>query len=125
MDPVRVSLPPGNDAATNRYVRSVNLSFEAEVPEGLRRAENAIAGMSLAEYFMDRPRRRSAPGNTVLIFDQFEEILTVDPMAFEARREFFSQLGTLLQNPRIWAVFALREDYLARSIPLPTNCPRI
>jgi Flp pilus assembly protein TadD/CRP-like cAMP-binding protein len=121
--PVRVSLPPGNDAATNRYVRSVNLSFEAEVPEGLRRAENAIAGMSLAEYFMDRPRRRSAPGNTVLIFDQFEEILTVDPMAFEARREFFSQLGTLLQNPRIWAVFALREDYLAQLDPFADQLP--
>jgi tetratricopeptide (TPR) repeat protein len=121
--PARVSLPMGNDGAANRYVRSVNLSFEAEVPEGLRRAESAIAGMALEEYVASRPRRRSAPGNTVLIFDQFEEILTVDPAAFEARREFFIQLATLLQDPQIWAIFALREDYLAQLDPFADQLP--
>jgi len=121
--PARVSLPLGSNGAANRYVRSVNLSFEAEVPENLRRSENAIAGTPLAEYVARRPRRRSAPGNTVLIFDQFEEILTVDPTAFEARREFFAQLGELLQNPQIWVVFALREDYLAQLDPFAEELP--
>jgi tetratricopeptide (TPR) repeat protein len=121
--PARVSLPMGNDGAANRYVRSVNLSFEAEVPESLRRAESAIAGMALEEYVARRPRRRSAPGNTVLIFDQFEEILTADPTAFKARREFFVQLAVLLQKPQIWAIFALREDYLAQLDPFADELP--
>ena len=121
--PARVNLPPGSDGTANRYVRSVNHSFEAEVPDGLRRPESAIAGMTLAEYVASRPRRRSAPGNTVLIFDQFEEILTAGPTAFEARREFFTQLAALLQRPEIWAIFALREDYLAQLDPFADELP--
>ena len=81
--------------------------------------------MTLAEYVATRPRRSSAPGKTVLIFDQFEEILTMDPAAIDAKREFFAQLGQLLQNPHVWAIFALREDYLAQLDPyahlVPTN----
>ena len=54
-----------------------------------------------------------APKNVVLIFDQFEEILRVDPLNVDEKREFFRQLGDLLSEPRVWALFLLREDYLA------------
>ncbi len=99
--------------AVNRYAASANQGFEEAVPEKIRRPAETLAGQTLAEYFAGRPRRRRAPRNVLLVFDQFEEILTVDPLAVAAKRQFFDQLGDLLRNPRIWALFALREDYLA------------
>lgn len=128
--PARVSLPdgpadpgPAAPSGVNRYLRSCILSFEAEIPKDRQRPEASLVAQTLAAYVENRPRRRSAPGNVVLIFDQFEEILTVDPLAWEARREFFVQLGALLQNPRVWAVFALREDYLAQLDPFADFVP--
>ena len=114
--PARVNLAPNGssfNARVNRYTRSAILGFEAELPEDRRRPEREIAELSLDEYVRQRPRRRSAPPHVVLIFDQFEEILTADPLALDGKREFFDQLGRLLQDSRIWALFSLREDYLA------------
>jgi hypothetical protein len=109
----------------NRYVRSCILGFEAEVPKERQRPADVIEKMTLAEYVASRPRRRSAPKDIVLIFDQFEEVLTTDPSSYEAKRSFFYQLGQLLKDPHIWAIFALREDYLAAFDPyswlVPTN----
>jgi tetratricopeptide (TPR) repeat protein len=123
--PVRVNLQVDGATAVNRYVRSCNLGFEAEIPRERQRQEHAIAAMSLVEYVTERPRRRSAPRNVVLIFDQFEEVLTVDPLALDAKREFFGQLSKLLQDPKIWAIFSIREDYLGQLDPyaemLPTH----
>jgi len=115
-----------NDAAgVNRYVRSCILGFEAEVPKELQRPADQIEKMTLAEYVATRPQRRSAPKNIVLVFDQFEEVLTTDPNSYEPKRTFFYQLGQLLKDPHIWAIFALREDYLAAFDPyswlVPTN----
>ena len=120
--PARVNLTT-NGSAVNRYTRSAILGFEAELPENKRRPENEIAGMTLDLYVQDRPRRRSAPQHVVLIFDQFEEILTADPLALDAKKEFFDQLGRLLQDSRIWALFALREDYLAPLGPYGEQVP--
>lgn len=126
--PVRVNLQPetGADPAINRFVRSCNLGFEAGVPERLQRGKDIVSAMSLAQYFAGRPLRPSAPKNIAVIFDQFEEILTVDPLGTATKRAFFSELGKLLQdNPRIWALFVIREDYLAPFDPyeelLPTH----
>ena len=72
-----------------------------------------------------RRRRQGAPKNSLLIFDQFEEVLRVDPLDVAGKREFFDQLGELLHDPRVWALFILREDYLAALDPycrqLPTH----
>ena len=111
--PTRVNTPMPDGLEANRYVISANLGFEQGLPESRRRDERVISRMTLAEYAANRPRRRAAPQNVVLIFDQFEEILTTDLLALEAKREFFRQLGELLQDPNVWALFALREDYLA------------
>jgi tetratricopeptide (TPR) repeat protein len=123
--PVRVNLPPQTNgpADINRYVRSCNLGFETEIPKDHQRPEDAIASMTLAGYIANRPRRRSAAKNVVLIFDQFEEVLTVDPLALDAKREFFRQLGKLLQDPQLWAIFAIREDYLAQLDPYAERLP--
>lgn len=119
------SLDTNDPAVVNRYVRSCILGFEAEVPKELQRPADAIEKMTLAEYVATRPRRRSAAKNIVLIFDQFEEILTTDPSSVGPKRRFFYQLGQLLKDPHIWAIFALREDFLAAFDPysslVPTN----
>lgn len=123
--PTRLNTQPPK-GTPNRYVGSANLGFEQglpDLPEDRRRADDLISSMKLAEYIEGRPRRRSAPQNVVLIFDQFEEILTADPLAFDAKREFFRQLGELLQDPRIWVLFALREDYLAPLDPYADQIP--
>jgi tetratricopeptide (TPR) repeat protein len=123
--PARVNLERNSNGreGVNRYVRSCNLGFEAEVPKLLQRDEETISTMTLVEYVDGRPRRRSARKNVVLIFDQFEEVLTVDPLALDAKREFFAQLGKLLQEPHIWAIFAIREDYLAPLDPYAEQLP--
>ncbi len=113
-------------AGVNRYLLSAMQGFEEGVPERLRRGARELAGLRLAEYVETRPRRRKkASKSLALLFDQFEEILTVDPLAEEAKQEFFDQLGELLRNPRVWALFVLREDYLAPLDPflrrVPTN----
>jgi tetratricopeptide (TPR) repeat protein len=123
--PARVNLAANDAVGVNRYVRSCVLGFEAEVPKELQRPADEIERLTLADYVASRPRRRSAPKNLVLIFDQFEEILTIDPAGIDAKHEFFKQLGQLLKDPHIWAIFALREDYLAPFDPyaslVPTN----
>ncbi len=120
--PTRVNQEAGVEGV-NRYVLSAALGFEEAVPASLRRTPNALAGQTLAEYFAGRPRRRSAPPETVLIFDQFEEVLTVDPLAVAAKEAFFDQLGELLRNPRVWSLFVLREDYLAPLDPYVQRVP--
>jgi len=120
--PTRVNAEPAL-SGINRYTLSAVQGFEEEVPENLRRPPEVLAGQSLSCYFEKRPRRRSAPQKVVLLFDQFEEILAVDPLATNAKHEFFHQLGELLRNPRVWALFALREDYLAPLDPFARQVP--
>ncbi len=125
--PTRVSQEPGVAAPAgrplNRYVQSAILGFEEGMPEKLRRPEAELAGLTLAEYAAGRPKRPGAPPSVVVIFDQFEEVLTVDPLAVEAKRELFDQLGALLHDPTIWALFLLREDYLAPLDPYANRVP--
>ena len=90
--PTRVNLQPSADQSSsiNRYVRSAVLGFEQQIPAERRRSEAQLAAMTLAEYVASRPRRRSAPQNIVLIFDQFEEITTKQELA-----ELFNQIRML------------------------------
>lgn len=122
--PTRVNQEPITGAGdVNRYALSAMQGFEEGVPERFRRPPAELAGQTLAEYFERRPRRRSAAKSVALLFDQFEEILTVDPLALAAKHEFFDQLGELLHNPRVWALFVLREDYLAALDPYARQVP--
>jgi len=116
--PTRVNQQP-HDRVLNRYAWSAVMGFEQELPEARRRDPASFADQTLAQYFAERPRRPGAPKSVVLIFDQFEEILRVDPLDIAAKTEFFNQLGELLMDSQVWALFALREDYLA---PLDPYC---
>lgn len=63
------------------------------------------------------------PRGVVLVFDQFEEVLTADPNDRDAKAEFFRQLGDALLAPNRWALFALREDHVASLEPYLSVVP--
>ncbi len=119
---IRVGMEPVVNGATNRYLLSTILSLEEELPDARKRSPAELSKLTLEQYVTGRPRKRAASTSVLLLFDQFEEILTADPVALDAKREFFSQLGTLLLNREVWALFAIREDYLA---PLDPYAPLV
>src|SRR5262249_34170786 len=88
--------PSGTDAvhpvASNRYVRSC-LHYLGETLAADAGASGAEADRELASYLEGRPKPDDGPDLEVLIFDQFEEILTVDPTDRDAKSEFFAQVG--------------------------------
>ncbi len=109
--PIRVNRQPPA-GVSNRYVWSCIADLEKT---------DKVDERNLAEYFLERKKER----NQLLVFDQFEEVLRVDPSDYAVKREFFEQLGELVSDPSIWALFVIREDYLAPLDPfarlLPTH----
>jgi hypothetical protein len=125
----------------NRYVFSALLALErfredaAEAyqltPAELARLQE-LAGMTFLDYLKQvSPKPVDAAAETnertsqteenakrtrpkvVLIFDQFEEILTVDPTDHDDKVEFFRQVGDALFTEHYWALFSMREDNAA------------
>lgn len=106
--------PPGFTlpSTTNRYILSLLLSLEEGVPDERRLPLAELADMTLPAYLARREDEAGESGRLILIFDQFEEIL-VYPTDQDAKEEFFRQVGDALQDRRRWALFSMREDYLA------------
>ncbi|NTW02149.1 MAG: hypothetical protein HGA19_12825, partial [Oscillochloris sp.] len=96
----------------NRYLLSVMQSLEDAHPPIDQLAAEELAKLSLDSYLTLRCSQGAENGQ-VLIFDQFEEVLTLAPTEEEARVAFFTQLGDALANPWRWALFAIREEYVA------------
>jgi hypothetical protein len=106
---LRVNAPVDKGAAHNRYIRSLVTYLLAgrkgwEPPDDLKLEE------ALAHWRADSPDRDDA--RTVLIIDQLEEILTLNPVDWGAKEEFFRELGALLKKNQVWALFSMREDYM-------------
>ncbi len=124
---VRVNLdslnPASESAEYNRYVYSALLSLEEGLPVAQQVDAGRLAGMSLADYLLQRPGAEGGPGIQVLIFDQFEEILTLDPTDLAAKQEFFRQVGDALAAPKRWALFSMREDHVAALDPYKLPVP--
>ncbi|MBX0331190.1 WD40 repeat domain-containing protein [Oscillochloris sp. ZM17-4] len=100
----------------NRYLLSVMQSLEDARPADEQLPAEALAGLTLAGYLAQRAGQGVENGQ-VLIFDQFEEVLTLDPADEATRAAFFAQLGDALADPWIWALFAIREEYVAALEP--------
>jgi len=135
---IRVNTPPAADAPSNRYVRSTLLALESRKAPKDRRADADLARLSLVEYLAaefpgpvtpaeDAPAD-GAPGAPppvpVLIFDQFEEALTLDPADEDDKKAFFQDLGRAAADRSRWFVFAMREDHLAELDPYLGYFPR-
>jgi len=105
---VKSEAPAG---VANRFVWSVITDFTG-----------GAHGFDTLEQFAED--RISKP--SLLVIDQFEEILRVDPIGeknLAVKREFFRQLGDMLLNGNIWALLVLREDYLAPLDPYRRMVP--
>jgi WD40 repeat protein len=83
-----------------------------EMISELAGAGEAVASSAApsAEELEIRPR--------MLIIDQFEEILTAHPEAWEQRTDFFVQIRqSLEEDPYLWVLFAMREDFVGALSP--------
>jgi hypothetical protein len=115
---LRVSAAPRPEDAglgrnANRYLLGTLLSLDPDrripVAELAQLTLDGLLCRFAGESRDDRPQ--------VLIFDQFEEILTLDPADQEKKRKFFEEVGAALRNPQRWALFAMREDYVGALEP--------
>lgn len=101
----------------NRYVNSVRECLLTGLEHAQREAmmENTVP--SLADFIGQRPRcDKDGPADSkfeVLIFDQFEEVCSLDPTDRDKKEQFFGELREVLRSRNRWALFVIREDYLA------------
>jgi WD40 repeat protein len=121
--------------AANRYLFSTLKSLNQELALGQFDSDTALSSCSLKTYLdelvgdgntVDSSNKNAharqgdeedSQKSLVLFFDQFEEILTVDPLDREGKLAFFDQLGQAMLNRRCWFLFAMREDYVGALEP--------
>jgi WD40 repeat protein len=124
---VRVNhdLPEGTPRPENynRYSYSTILSLEENIPHEQRLTPETIATLTLDDYLNQRPLPANGFTSNVLIFDQFEEVLTIAPNDRAGKEAFFSQLGAALRNRDRWALFSMRDDYVGAIQPYQRPIP--
>ena len=129
--PLRVNAEPKDvSAGVNRYTLSIKAGIlPAASPAELSPALTMLDFVKLRrkELRKHKPNERDKEGeseNIVLVIDQFEEVLTTDPLGRETKLAFFKELGALLQaDKRLWALLVMREDYLAQLDPYCDQLP--
>jgi hypothetical protein len=112
---LRVGLQPRKvTPRTNRYLASATLSLDAARPPWAADKLDGSARQTSLQAYLEELRdlndQRFSP--QLLIFDQFEEILTLDRTDADEKKEFFVELGAALRNSNCSAVFAVREEWL-------------
>ena len=115
--PESTSLPEYSDP----YSASLLLEMEEAVDEQERLPLTTLLSMDLDTYVQRRLKGQET--SSVLILEQFEEILNLDPADEQGRNRFFRQLGGMLQDDRLWVLFTMREDYLAGLDPYLQHLP--
>ena len=106
----------GEVRPANRYVFSALLSLERDFPSNPISLDE-LGRMTFGDYLSRREAERAEKRAALLIFDQFEEILTVDPMKPDEKTEFFNQVGDAMRDLKRWALFSMREDHVAALDP--------
>lgn len=134
LPPVRVGAAERPNV--NRYVFSTLASLDT-AGEGsqVRPVLGDPSALSIDAYLRARPAADPCGRPQLLIFDQFEEILTLDPFDPDAKKTFFRELGVVLRKTRQyamadgscpvdptaavtrWALFAIRDEYVAALLP--------
>ena len=110
--------PPASASASspNPYTASALLCLERGMPDGQSLFDSS-APVDLAAA-LDRLNGNHDPApQTVLIFDQFEEVLTLNPADQPRKEQFFAEIGRVLRDRNRWAIFAMREEYVAALDP--------
>jgi hypothetical protein len=114
--------PPGVPVPPNRHVLSALISFETSREEALGLPLEALARLSLADYLDRWVQGHPAAGSLVLVFDQFEEILSASSTDDE-KRAFFTEVGAALHDKDRWALFSMREEYVGALEPFVRPLP--
>jgi len=83
-----------------------------------RRSERhqELAGLTLAEYLAQWPVGEGV-STQIIVFDQFEEIITSSLGDQQCKRDFFRQVGEALRDQHLWALFVIRDDFLGALEP--------
>ena len=103
---LRVNLPPP-EGVPNRYVFSVVNGLVGHFTDDER-----ACGMTVADAVEEFARHHNSQQRQLLVLDQLEEVLTLNPGDIEGQTAFFEQLGEALDDSRRWALLAIREDYM-------------
>lgn len=107
----------------NRYLLSLLLSLDEGLSkDGQPTPLDTLAATSLDDY-LAAIEAANPDRSVVLIIDQFEEIVTVDPTDDAGRLVFFDVLSTALRNHKRWALLAMREEFVTRLDPLVRQVP--
>jgi hypothetical protein len=112
----------------NVFVYDLILSVNEGLPAEARAPAEALAKATLAEFLGGEaagdPGGAAGLAPTVLVVDQFEEIVTGRPERWQDRAAFFEQLRDALERlPRLWVVLTLREDFVAPLEPYAELLP--
>jgi len=102
-------------SARNRYLLSTLLSLEAGRSQELDAA--TLGEISLGQYLTSTRTTSPADDPECLLFDQFEELFTVDPIDVDEKEAFIEAVGRALRDPGRWAVFSMREEFVAHLDP--------
>lgn len=122
-------LPQGIESVDNIFVFNLLLSIDQSQREPERFTQMSIkhflqnlTTMDGRSYFYvepeepddDEPDEEFVEPPHILFIDQFEEILTTHLNRWEDREAFFEQLNeAMVEDPKLWVVLTLREDYVA------------
>ena len=105
---LRVNEPFRGDRVRNRYIHSL-VTYLLASSTGSEPPEDMTLSEAVGQW---RAHEQPKDTNTVLIIDQLEEILTLDPTDWDTKDTFFRELGMLLQAEPVWALLSIREEYL-------------
>lgn len=94
---------------TQRWIEASKLNNEADSKTGVK-----LKGLTLVDYFNQTPCLNGNKKPKLLIFDQFEELLTKQWRDVYSKEVFFKQLGMLLRHTSCRVLFVIREDYVAQ-----------
>ena len=118
---IRVGLdrPEGFDdmSIRNRYAFSTLLSLEEGKQDDRRLGHRELASIRLPDYLAELHRELSDVVDPCIVFDQFEELFTLDPTDEGAKAAFLEELGVALRDQGRWALFSMREDFIAQLDP--------
>ncbi|MCB8920137.1 MAG: WD40 repeat domain-containing protein [Ardenticatenaceae bacterium] len=133
---VNGELPPGIDDVDNIFVFNLILSLEQSGQDMQQFAHMPLTeflrhlATNDGEHYFYQPQladesEPAAEENVdyvepphILVIDQFEEIVTTHLARWEDREAFFRQLNrALLDDPLLWVVLTLREDFVAALRP--------
>ena len=115
---VRGLLPEGVDQTSiaNIYIFNAVLSLAKETGSPAELAQSTLAAyLATVPHMTDE---ENFPSPRILIFDQFEELLTSYLERWQERDGFFQQVHAALQeDPLLRVLFVMREDFVARIEP--------